>query len=385
MSLFANYKRIDVAFSHGRGCRLFDTEGNSYLDFLAGIAVSSLGHAHPKLIKAITDQAQRYLHVSNLYRIPEQEEAAARLCKVTGLDRAFFCNSGAEANEALIKLSRRYAHKHGLPPAIMVAQNGFHGRTMGALAATTSNPKYHEGFEPLLQGVVPVPYNDLPAALAALDSVAAVLMEPIQGEGGVVNGQPAFLQGLEAACKERGRLFMLDEVQTGIGRTGRWLAAQGMGLKPHAVALAKGMGGGIPVGAVLATTEVSELLGPGSHGTTFGGNPLAMAAVNAVLATIQEEDLLANVLAMSEHLRIELARLPGVLEVRGSGLLVGVELACPADGIVEACFQQGLLLNAVRPKTLRLAPPLIVSEAEVDEAVSSLDSALTQALATSAA
>ena len=301
------------------------------------------------------------------------------------MDRAFFCNSGTEANEALIKLARRYAHKHGLPPVILVAQNGFHGRTMGALSATTSNLKYHEGYEPLLPGFVPVPYNDLAAAVAALDGVAAVLIEPIQGEGGVIPGGRDYLRGLEAACKERGRLFMLDEVQTGIGRTGRWLAAQGLGLKPDAVALAKGLGGGVPVGAMLARTDLAELLGPGSHGTTFGGNPLAMAAVNAVLDTIKEEDLLANVLAMSEHLRIELARLPGVVEVRGTGLLLGVELACPADRVVEACFRERLLINAVRPQTLRLAPPLVVGDHEVDEAVATLEKVLAGVLATSIA
>jgi acetylornithine/N-succinyldiaminopimelate aminotransferase len=376
MSLFQNYKRIDVAFVRGDGCRLYTAEGKSYLDFLGGIAVSSLGHSHPRLVQAITEQAGRYLHVSNLYRIPEQEAAAERLCRVTRMNRAFFCNSGAEAVEATIKLARRHAAKHNLPPTLLVAQNGFHGRTMGALAATTSNPKYHEGFAPLLEGFIATPLNDLPAALAKLDRVCAVLVEPIQGEGGVLPAEAVFMQGLQAACKAQGRLFMLDEVQTGIGRTGNWLSAHGMGLDPDVVALAKGLGGGVPVGAVLARTELSELLGPGSHGTTFGGNPLAMAAVNAVLEAIEEQDLLTNVREISELLKQELSKLPGVVGVRGTGLLLGVELGCSADRVAEACFERGLLVNAVRPNTLRLAPPLVVGKLEVAEAVAILEKAL---------
>lgn len=376
-SLFANYKRAEVAFTHGMGVKLYDTTGKEYLDFLSGIAVSSLGHSHPRLVKALQEQAGKLLHVSNLYTIPEQEAAAAKLTRVCGFDKAFFCNSGAEANEALIKIARRYAHAHGLQPNIVVTHNSFHGRTMATVSAT-GNPKYQENFHPLVEGFTFVDYNDTEQTLKALEGACAILIEPVQGEGGVVPADPAYLQAIENACRFQKKLFFLDEVQTGIGRSGAWLAAQRYGVKPDAVALAKGLGGGVPVGAVLASEALAALLPPGAHGTTFGGNLLASAAALTVLEVIEEENLLANVEAMSEYLQRQLLQVPGAKEVRGMGLLLAVELEVEAGPVAEACLAAGLLVNAVRPTALRLAPPLIVSQGDIDRAIMILEDAICQ-------
>lgn len=359
--LFANYKRADVCFERGEGVWLYDTTGQRYLDFLGGIAVSSLGHAHPALVKAIQEQAGKLLHVSNLYRIPEQEAAGWTLAQLCRMDRVFFCNSGAEANECLLKMARRYAAQKGLPADVVVFENSFHGRTLATTSAT-GNPKYQEGYQPLLPGFRFAPYNDLPAALAALEHGCAVLLEPIQGEGGVVPADPAFLWELQSACRAAGKLLLLDEVQTGVGRTGEWLAAHHYGLEPDAVAVAKGLGGGVPVGAALAREKLASLITPGSHGTTFGGNPLAMAAVLAVLENVDLE----RVRVVGAYLKERLECIPGVREVRGHGLLLGVELEVPAGPVADACLSAGLLVNAVRPNTLRLAPPLILTRQEVD-------------------
>lgn len=374
--LFGNYKRAPVAFTHGRGARLFDVEGKSYLDFIGGVAVSSLGHAHPALVRAITHQAERYLHVSNLYQLPEQIQAAQALTRLSGLERVFFCNSGAEANEAALKLARKHASEHGRGPRILVAENSFHGRTMGALAAT-GNPAYHKGFEPLPQGFTFLPYNELAAWQKAMGpDVAAVLVEPIQGEGGVVPGTLEFLHGLELLCRKHGALFMLDEVQTGVGRTGAMFCFHSHGLLPDVVTLAKGLGGGVPVGAVLARAEAAAVLVPGTHGCTFGGNALACAAANVVLEEV--EQLLPDVELRSRQLVGGLKALPKVKEVRGAGLLLGIELEVEAKPIELACLQQGLLLNAVRSHTLRLAPPLVVTQLDVEEAVEILARVLDQ-------
>jgi acetylornithine aminotransferase/acetylornithine/N-succinyldiaminopimelate aminotransferase len=380
--LFRNYKRAPVAFSHGRGIRLFDLEGREYLDFIGGIAVSSLGHAHPALVAAVAGQAARYIHVSNLYQIPEQVAAAERLVAASGLSRAFFCNSGAEANEAAIKLARKRAKK-ALGPGfyeILVTDNSFHGRTLATVAAT-GNPRYQAGFEPLPAGFHFVPFDDLAAMRSAVtDATCAILVEPVQGEGGVLRPSEGYLPGLRALCDERGLLLVLDEVQTGIGRTGRMFAYQHAGIRPDVVTIAKGVAGGVPAGVVLATEGAAAHFVPGDHGSTFGGNALASAAICAVLDAIEREGLVENARVCGERLAAGLERLrathPVLLEVRGAGLLVGTDLSIDAAPVVEACLARGLLVNAVRPKTLRFAPPLVVSPAEVDRALEILEDAL---------
>jgi len=380
--LFQNYRRIPVAFARGRGARLWDLEGREYLDFVAGIAVTSLGHAHPALVQALTDQASRYVHVSNLYHIPEQAEAARRLAERSGLDRVFFCNSGAEANEAAIKLARKFARIHHGPEryGIITATNSFHGRTLATLAAT-GQEKYRKGFEPLPPGFKEVPFNDLKALEEAVDgSTCAVLLEPIQGEGGVVPATREYLQGARALCNREGLLLILDEVQTGIGRTGKLFAFEHYGVIPDIITLAKGLGGGVPIGAVLAKEAVAAAFHPGDHGSTFGGNPLSCAASLAVLRTILEDGLLEHVATTGEYLLRRLRELQErsqvVLDVRGIGLMVAVELAVDAAPVVEACMTRGLLVNPVQPKVLRLVPPLIVTREDVDEAVEILGAVL---------
>ena len=380
--LFRNYKRAPVAFSHGKGTRLFDLEGREYLDFIGGIAVSSLGHAHPALVRAVSEQAARYIHVSNLYQIPEQVEAARRLITSSGLDRAFFCNSGAEANEAAIKLSRKRG-KAAKGPAcheILVAEHSFHGRTLATVAAT-GNPRYQEGFEPMPAGFRFVPFDDVEAMRRAVGpATAAILVEPIQGEGGVLVPSAGYLAGLRALCDEVNLLLVLDEVQTGVGRTGAMFAYQHAGIRPDVVTLAKGVAGGVPAGVVLATEDAAAHFVPGDHGSTFGGNALACAAICAVLDAIEREGLVANAAACGARLVAGLERLrekrPVLGEIRGAGLLVGADLSVDAAPVVDACRARGLLVNAVRPKTLRFAPPLVVSAAEVDAALRVLDAAL---------
>jgi predicted acetylornithine/succinylornithine family transaminase len=388
--LFRNYKRAPVAFSHGRGVRLYDLEGREYLDFIGGIAVSSLGHAHPALVQAISAQAARYIHVSNLYQIPEQVAAAERLVAASGLDRAFFCNSGAEANEGAIKLARKRGKAVRGPAAheTLVTHNSFHGRTLATVAAT-GNPRYQQGFEPMPAGFRFVPFDDLEAMRAAItDETCAILVEPVQGEGGVLPPSPGYLAGLRALCDENALLLILDEVQTGIGRTGKMFAYQHAGVRPDVATIAKGVAGGVPAGVVLATEAAAAHFVPGDHGSTFGGNALASAAIVAVLDAIEREGLLENAAATGARLVAGLEKLrekhPLLLEVRGAGLLVGADLSIEAAPVVEACLTRGLLVNSVRPKTLRFAPPLVVSEAEVDRALEILDEALA-ALGVSAA
>jgi acetylornithine/N-succinyldiaminopimelate aminotransferase len=380
--LFRNYKRAPVAFSHGRGIRLYDLEGREYLDFIGGIAVSSLGHAHPALVQAIAAQAARYLHVSNLYQIPEQVAAAKRLVAASGLDRAFFCNSGAEANEGAIKLARKRGKAVRGPAAheILVTHNSFHGRTLATVAAT-GNPRYQQGFEPMPAGFRFVPFDDLDAMRAAItEETCAILVEPVQGEGGVLPPSPGYLSGLRALCDENALLLILDEVQTGIGRTGKMFAYQHAGVRPDVATIAKGVAGGVPAGVVLASEAAAAHFVPGDHGSTFGGNALASAAIVAVLDAIEREGLLENAAATGARLVAGLEKLRGkhplLLEVRGAGLLVGADLSIEAAPVVEACLARGLLVNSVRPKTLRFAPPLVVSEAEVDRALEILDEAL---------
>ena len=388
-SLFANYKRAPVAFSHGDGVFLWDRAGREYLDFLGGIAVSSLGHNHPALSDAINRQARRYLHVSNLYQIPEQERAGRKLVEATGgvLDRAFFCNSGAEAVEAAIKLVRRYAYDRdgsGARHKIVTAEGAFHGRTLGALAAT-GTPAYQVGFKPLPGGFSAVPFGDLEAADAAIDdTTCAVLIEAIQGEAGVIEPPAGYLEGLQSLCRERGALFVLDEVQTGIGRLGSAFGFQHYGLEPDVITLAKGLGGGVPVGAVLAREEVAAALVPGTHGTTFGGNPLACAAVTAVLDTVLDPGFLERVARAGEYLRALLGQLGAgglVTEVRGQGLMIAIECTPEAPDVVNRCLENGLIVNAPRPHSIRMLPPLVVHDPEIERAVGILGHALEEAAA----
>ncbi|HEU4798562.1 MAG TPA: acetylornithine transaminase [bacterium] len=379
--LMNTYKRAPVAFASGRGVWLIDVEGRPYLDFIAGIAVCALGHSHPALTASIQAQAARLLHVSNLYLIPEQARLGQWLVEHSALDRAFFCNSGAEANEAAIKLTRKHWHARGEPRfEIIVAQQSFHGRTLGTLAAT-AQPKYQKGFEPLPPGFIAVPFDDIGALQQAVGpQTAAVMLEVVQGEGGYRFPSPAYFPSVRRLCDERGLLLILDEVQTGIGRTGRWFAYEHYGISPDIMTLAKGLGGGMPVGALLATEEVSAAFQPGDHGSTFGGNPLACAAALAVVETLEDEGLPARAAEVGAYFVDQLHALAGrhpvMTEVRGLGLLVGVDLSTEAAGVVTACRERGLLINAVQPKTLRFAPPLIVTKAEVDQAVTILDAAL---------
>ncbi|HEV2356734.1 MAG TPA: acetylornithine transaminase [bacterium] len=382
--LAPNYRRAPVAFREGRGMRLWDLEGKEYLDFVAGIAVDVLGHAHPRQVAAIQQQAARLVHVSNLFQIPEQARLAERLVAVTGIanGRVFFCNSGAEAAETAIKLARKAgrARRGADVYEIIVASHSFHGRTMGALAATM-NPKYHEGFEPMLPGFVEVPFNDLGAVARAVGpKTAAVLIEPVQGEGGIHPASDAFLGGLRRLCDERGLLLVLDEIQTGFGRTGRWFAYQHAGVTPDVLALAKGLGGGVPIGAVVARDEVMQVLQPGTHGTTFGGNPLVCAAALAVIDTIEAERLVENARETGAYLMGRLselaARTPAVTEVRGRGLMVAAEVTLPSEKVVAACLARGLLVNNVRPTSVRFVPPLIATRADVDRAIELFEAAL---------
>jgi predicted acetylornithine/succinylornithine family transaminase len=379
--LMNTYRRAPVAFASGQGMRLTDVEGKTYLDFVGGIAVSALGHNHPALVQAISTQAARVLHTSNLYVIPEQALAARWLVEHSALDRVFFCNSGAEANEAAIKLARKFASRAGSGRfEIIVAERSFHGRTLAALAAT-AQPKYQEGFAPLPVGFIPVPLNDLHALRAAVTpQTCAVLLEPVQGEGGVQAANPEYLQGVRALCDETGLLLILDEIQTGVGRTGRLFAYEHAGIVPDIMTLAKGLGGGVPIGAMLATEAVAQAFHPGDHGSTFGGNPLACAAALAVLTTIERDHLVDNAANVGTYLLQRLHGLaddhPVVAGVRGWGLMVAVDLATEAALVVDACRARGLLVNAVQPATLRLVPPLIVTPADVDEAIGILDAVL---------
>lgn len=372
--LMNTYGRQNVAFARGEGVWLWDTDGKRYLDGLCGIAVSGLGHAHPKFVRAVAEQAQRVVHASNLYRIPQQERLAEKLCAISGMDAAFFCNSGCEANEAAIKLARLRGHQRGVEsPAIVVMEKSFHGRTIATLSATGSR-KVQAGFEPLLTGFVRVPYNDA----AVLDQVAAhnpnivaVLVEPVQGEGGIVVPDADYLAGVRGACDRHGWLLMLDEVQSGMARTGRWFAHQHTAIKPDVMTLAKGLGNGFPIGACLARGEAAGTFKPGTHGSTFGGNPLACAAALATLEIIEEEGLLARADHLGRtifaSLSERLAGLPGVRQIRGMGLMIAVELDRPCGDLVKLGLDKGLLINVTADTVVRLLPPLVMTEAHAHQ------------------
>jgi acetylornithine aminotransferase len=377
--LMNTYMRLAVAFTHGQGAWLYDEQGRRYLDALAGIAVNTLGHAHPRLVKVLAEQAGRLLHASNVYRIREQEQLSDRLAAVAGMDEVFFCNSGCEANEAAIKLARLYGHQQGVDaPAVIVMEKAFHGRTLATLSAT-GNRKVQAGFEPLVGGFVRVPFDDLEAVeqVAAHNrNVVAVLIEPIQGEGGINVAHAEYLQGLRRICDERGWLLMFDEVQCGIGRTGHWFAGQKAGVKPDVMALAKGLGSGVPIGACLAAGRAAGVFRPGNHGSTFGGNPLACTAALTTLAVIEEEGLLARAAALGETIRgglaAELSGARGVTGIRGDGLMIGIELDRPCGVLVERALEEGLLINVTVEKVVRLLPALIYSDQEARALVTTL-------------
>ena len=374
--LMNTYRRLPLRFERGEGAWLFDTDGKRYLDGIAGVAVNGLGHAHPQLVEAICKQSKKLIHTSNLYEIPEQERLAQRLATLSGMDRAFFCNSGAEANEAAIKLARLYGHRKEITaPAIVVMEKSFHGRTMATLSATGSR-KVQAGFEPLLSGFVRVPYNDIAAVdeVMRLDAnIVAVLVEPVQGEGGVNVPAVEYLRDLRALCDKYGVLLMLDEIQTGVARTGKWFAHQHAAIVPDVMTLAKGLGSGIPVGACLARGAIAETFQPGNHGSTFGGNPFAMSVVTATLDIIEAGDLLNKAVERGDFIRAELSRRlsgnPGIVDIRGIGLMIGVELDRPCADLVQRASDRGLLINVTADRVVRLLPPLILSEAEAAELV----------------
>lgn len=370
------YGRLPVALSHGQGADVWDTDGRRYLDGLSGIAVNTLGHNHPKLVPALQQQLTQMIHCCNYYQVPLQEELAQLLVERSGLTNVFFCNSGLEANEAALKIARKYGHDKGIDRAeVVVYEKAFHGRSIATLSAT-GNPKVHAGFEPLVEGFVRVPLNDI----AALEEVArtrpnvtAVFLEVIQGEGGINPARADYLQAVRALCDKQGWLLMLDEVQCGIGRTGKWFAHQWAGIQPDVMPLAKGLGSGVPVGAVVCGPKAADVLKPGNHGTTFGGNPLAMRAGVETIKIMEADGLLANAQHVGEHLmgalRRELAGEAGVVEIRGQGLMIGIELDRPCGVILNRALDAGLLLSVTADKVVRLLPPLIFTPAQADELV----------------
>lgn len=386
--LMKNYARQPVAFTHGQGCHLFDEQGRRYLDGLAGIAVNTLGHNHPRLVQALGAQIAKLIHTSNIYRVREQEELADRLAALSGMDEVFFCNSGCEANEAAIKLARLFGHQKGIEqPAIIVMEQAFHGRTLATLSAT-GNRKVQAGFEPLVPGFVRVPFDDLAAieqVAANNQNVVAVLFEPVQGEGGIHAAHPDFMRGLRRICDDKGWLFMVDEVQCGLGRTGKWFAHQHAGIKVDVMSLAKGLGSGVPIGACLTAGLGAGVFKPGNHGSTFGGNPLACVAALTTLAVIEEDRLLERAVVLGERIRTRLADklqgLAGVVEMRGSGLMIGVELDRPCTALVAAGLAAGILINVTAERVIRLLPPLVMSDAEADELVDTLAAVVTSFLA----
>jgi acetylornithine/N-succinyldiaminopimelate aminotransferase len=373
------YGRLPIALAYGRGCWLWDTEGRKYLDGLAGIAVNTLGHAHPKLVPALQDQIGKLIHSSNYYLVPLQEQLAARLVELSGLTNVFFCNSGLEANEAALKIARKYGHDKGIErPEIVVYEAAFHGRSIATLSAT-GNTKVQAGFGPLVEGFVRVPLNDV-AALENVGrsnpNVVAVFLEVIQGEGGIRPTTVEYLKQARRICDERGWLLMLDEVQCGMGRTGKWFAHQWAGIRPDVMPLAKGLGSGVPIGAVVCGPRAAGVMGPGNHGTTFGGNPLAMRAGVETLRIMEEDGLMANAAevggVLKARLERELGGVAGVVEVRGQGLMIGIELDRPCGDLLLRAAQAGLMISVTADRVVRLLPALILSRDEAEQMVALL-------------
>ncbi|MDY6822210.1 MAG: acetylornithine transaminase [Thermodesulfobacteriota bacterium] len=385
--VFANtYKRIPLLIESGAGCTVKDETGRAYTDFIAGIAVCNLGHAHPAVVDALCDQAKKLFHVSNLYYTTPQTELAAHLVEKSFADRVFFCNSGAEANEAAIKLARKYFSDKGETGRyrIIAMDQSFHGRTMGTLSATGQD-KIKKGFEPLLEGFDFVPFNDIEALRAAMTAATcAVMLEPVQGEGGVVCSDPDYLAAVRKLCNDHGALLIFDEVQTGIGRTGKLFAHEHYNVRPDIMTLAKALGNGLPIGAMLATETAAAAFAPGTHATTFGGTPVICAAALAVLKTIENEDVLAHCREMGDYFRTQLTALKKkhacIQSVRGAGLLLGLVLIMDGAPVVSACLEKGYMINCIQEKVLRFAPPLIISQAEIDGLVACLDAVLADAV-----
>ncbi|HJS02553.1 MAG TPA: aspartate aminotransferase family protein [Variovorax sp.] len=373
------YGRLPIALSHGQGCRVWDTEGRAYLDGLGGIAVNTLGHNHPELVPALQEQIAKLIHSSNYYHVPGQEQLAAKLTELSGLTNVFFCCTGLEANEAALKLARKFGHDKGIErPEIVVYEAAFHGRSIATLSAT-GNPKVQQGFGPLVEGFIRVPLNDIEALKKATEgnpNVVAVFFETIQGEGGIHPMRWEYLRQVRQLCDERDWLMMIDEVQCGMGRTGKWFAHQWAGIKPDVMPLAKGLGSGVPIGAVVAGPRAANLFAPGNHGTTFGGNPLAMRAGIETIRIMEEHKLLDNAADVGAHLKgaleRELGGLAGVKEIRGQGLMLGIELDRPCGVILNRACEAGLLLSVTADSVIRLVPPLILSVAEADEIVAIL-------------
>lgn len=381
--LMNNYARWPISLVKGQGNQVWDDKGNQYLDFTSGIAVTSLGHVPPKVTAKLHEQLDTLWHCSNLMHIPQQEVLAEKLSRLSGLDRAFFCNSGAEANEALIKMARRYAQKvMGTDKyEVITFEQSFHGRTLATLTAT-GQAKVKDGFLPLPEGFVTVPYNDLAAVQAAItDKTCAIMLELVQGEGGVHPADVDWVRSLRELCDQYGLLLLVDEIQTGIGRTGTWFAFQQYGVKPDAISLAKGLGSGFPIGAVVATAKVAEAFSPGTHGTTFGGNPLATTAGIATLETMEEEQILDKVAAIHNTLMEALKKLQAahpekISGIRGKGLLLGVELTIPASDVINAAREKGVILLSAGPQVLRLLPSFVTTEAEMEQVITVLDEIL---------
>jgi acetylornithine aminotransferase len=371
------YARVPIALSHGQGCRVWDTTGKEYIDGLGGVAVNTLGHNHAKLVPALQDQIAKIMHASNYYFVPEQEQLAAKLVEMSGLTNVFFCNSGLEANEAALKLARKFGHDKGIErPEIVVFEKAFHGRSIATLSAT-GNEKVQKGFGPLVEGFIRVPLNDiavLKAKTAGNPNITAVFLETIQGEGGINPMRIDYLQAVRQLCDENDWLLMIDEVQCGMGRTGKWFAHQWADIKPDVIPMAKGLASGVPVGAVIAGPKAAHIFGPGNHGSTFGGNPLAMRSGIETIRIMEEDGLLANVVKVGDHLKATLAKglqaeiaSGQVREIRGQGLMLGVALAKPCGDLIMRCAEAGLLISVTAESVVRLIPPLILTIAEADE------------------
>lgn len=373
------YGRLPIALSHGQGCRVWDVNGKAYIDALGGIAVNTLGHNHPKLVPALQDQLGKMIHCSNYYHVPLQETLAAKLVELSGLENVFFCSTGLEANEAALKLARKFGHDKGIErPEVVVYEKAFHGRSIATLSAT-GNPKVQAGFGPLVEGFIRVPLNDIEAIKKATDgnpNVTAVFFEAIQGEGGVHPMSDQYMRDVRKLCDERDWLLMIDEVQCGMGRTGKWFAHQWSGVKPDVMPLAKGLGSGVPVGAVVCGPKAAHIFQPGNHGTTFGGNPLAMRAGVETIRIMEEDGVIANAVKVGEHLKAALLKglsgENGVKEIRGRGLMLGIELAVPCGEILKQAADNGLLLSVTADTVIRMVPSLIMTVAEADEVVAIL-------------
>ena len=376
------YGRLPIALSHGQGCRVWDVNGKSYLDALGGIAVNTLGHNHPKLVPALQDQIAKIIHSCNYYHVPHQEALAKKLVELSGMTNVFFCSTGLEANEAALKLARKFGHDKGIErPEVVVYEKAFHGRSIATLSAT-GNPKIQAGFGPLVEGFIRVPVNDIESLKQATEgnpNVVAVFFESIQGEGGVNPMHMDYLKAVRQLCDERDWLLMIDEVQSGMGRTGKWFAHQWAGIKADVMPLAKGLGSGVPVGAVVAGPKAAHIFQPGNHGSTFGGNPLAMRAGVETIRIMEEEGLLENAAKVGAHLAAALTQAlstelasQSVKEIRGMGLMLGIELAKPCAALVQQCADNGLLISVTADTVIRMVPPLIMTEAEADEVVSIL-------------